>query len=116
MLEDLRATPLEDKEKTDDILGKISKIDEIIANNKKASLAEVNVEWQVVRNGRIFKKVQVITLMQDNFAMQKEGMQKAVNDMNELIRKLSITEAWDMTWKVNYPTIYKRDTGLYEIL
>ena len=42
---ELRATPVEDKEKTDDILGKIAKLDETIANNKKASVAEVNVRW-----------------------------------------------------------------------
>ena len=94
---ELKATLAEDKEKTDNILCKIAKLDETIANNKKVSPAEVNVGWQVVRNGRIFKKVQVIMLMQDDFKIQTEGMQKVVNDMNELIRKLSVTEAWDLT-------------------
>ena len=36
--------------------------------------------------------------------------------MNKLIRKLSVTEAWEMTWKISNPTVYKRDMGLYEIL
>ena len=89
----LKAIPLEDQERTNTILGEIALIDKKIADNKKPSSAEVNMRQQVVRNGKVFKKVQVVTLIQDSFSIQTDVMQRAMNNINEVIRRLSITES-----------------------
>ena len=105
----------ENPEEVDSLSKKLTKLNAELTKGPSNSVGEVNVGWKVVRRGKVYKKVQVFTIMNNSLKLQMKEFEAYLNKMNKLIRELSITEGWEELWTILELVTYYRDEGLYEL-
>ena len=96
-------------------LAEVEKLNRELAIPAEREVGEVNVGWEVVCNGKRLKKVQGITVMQNNFSILEKVIEVALNKINDLIKELSVTRGWEDTWKIHTLLKYKKDGEVYEL-